>query len=93
MENLDYFEVTGHISNSASKALKTSPKKFRRILEGEEVNGQTKSTELGTLIHMFLLEKSKFDKEVCVVEYETPNSPDKKGFCEDIFNMLNSPIE
>lgn len=86
MENLDYFEVTGHISNSALKALKTSPKKFRRILEGEEVNGSTKSTELGTIIHLYLLERAKYDAEITVLDYEIPNSPAKKGFCESVFN-------
>ena len=88
MESKNYYEVTGHISNSALKALKDnkiSPKKFRRIIDGEEEGFSTKSTELGTLIHMYLLEKDKYNAEVEVLDYDIPNSPSKKGFCESVF--------
>lgn len=57
----DYFTRTEYVSNSMLSWLKVSPSYFQKKLNKIDVNGsESKSLQLGTMIHMALLEPHKF---------------------------------
>lgn len=90
MVNKDsYYDLKWHISNSSLKCLLQSPKKFKDYLEGTNEQLNTKSTTLGTLVHMYVLERDKFDAEVEVMEVKMPSVTDKQLVCLDIADGLN----
>lgn len=81
-KNKDYFHLKGLVSNSSLGWLLKSVRKFKKFLDGT-IDESTSYFKFGTLMHMYILENDLFNKEVAVIDYITPKSPQQKKFCED----------
>lgn len=93
MDNKNYYNIINHISSSSLKALLKSQLYFKQYWDGDVEQIDTKSTQFGTLVHMYLLEREKFNKEIEIIDYKIPNSPAKLKFCtciHDGFTVLNA---
>jgi hypothetical protein len=82
MDNRDYHSILHHISSSSLKYAKR-PKKLQQYLEGTMPRKEEKYFQFGTLFHMFILERKRFDEEVAVQNYTVPRGAQQKKFVED----------
>lgn len=88
----EYYNIP-FTSNSTLGWLKISPAYFKAYKEGEFKTKDTKSTNLGTVIHKLVLENKDFDNTYSVIKTENiPTSSQQHKFCEsfdipeDLFN-------
>lgn len=91
MEN-NYYSVTGHISNSSLKLLKR-PKDFYEYLVGVYKNKEASYLTFGTMFHMYVLERERFEEEVKVYDFEKPRSAQQKLFCDEYASISKGKVE
>lgn len=70
------------ISASSLNWFDVSPFYFRKKLDGEIEEVDTKATELGNQLHMYLLEPHKFNDAYLYLNFDKPRSENQKEFCE-----------
>lgn len=78
-----YYEDNSRISNSTIGYFLISPKYFRNKLDRVVTEDSTSYQDLGTRIHMFLLERTLFSTVYKIVKaYKKPVSAQQTKFCE-----------
>lgn len=75
----NYFKVRA-ISNSSLRYIVYNPPLFYKFINGDLENKTKDYLELGTAVHMYILENSKFKKAYEVLEYDNPQSPNQIKF-------------
>lgn len=90
MERNKYYTDSGYVSNSMLKCLPLNPAKAKKHYDCTLDESSTAYQDLGTLVHLFLLEPQKFEKSIGVLEYELPNSAAKKKFCSEFLRLKES---
>lgn len=81
------------ISASSLNWLDISPLYFKKKLDKEIVDVETKATELGTQLHMYLLEPNEFNNAYLYLNFDKPRSELQKEFCETCVEIKNSKEE
>lgn len=77
------------ISASSLHKFELSPKLFKAYIDGEIVEEEKPWLELGTKLHMYLLEPEEFKENYIYLEFSTPNSAKQKEFCEELVKLNN----
>jgi hypothetical protein len=83
MEDKNYYQRTGYVSNSSLNYLKKSPKLFKKYLDGQIEEESKDYFRFGQLVHLRILEPKEFEDTVLVYDYETPRSTQQKVFIEN----------
>lgn len=77
----DYYKVKA-ISNSSLNILETSPRKFYKFYNQTLEEEKESYFKQGSAIHCYILEPKEFNERFKFLEFNTPNSPNKKQFIE-----------
>jgi len=77
------------ISASSLTKFDISPKLFKAYIDGEIEEEEKPWLELGTKLHMYLLEPEKFKDNYTYLEFNTPSSVKQKEFCEELVKLKN----
>lgn len=77
----DYYKVKA-ISNSSLNILEVSPRKFIKFYNQKLEEEKEIYFKQGSAIHCYILEPNEFNERFKFLEYNTPNSPNKKQFVE-----------
>lgn len=75
------------ISASSLNWFDVSPLYFKKKLDREIEEPESKAAELGNQLHMFLLEPQKFNEKYLYLNFEKPRSENQKEFCKACANM------
>jgi hypothetical protein len=59
-----------------------SPLYFKKMLDGKIAESSSKEAELGTQLHMYILEHDKFKKAYLYENFDKPRGDKQKEFCE-----------
>lgn len=87
---IPYYEDNTRISNSAiGWFLKGGPRYLRDMLDGKEEGISGSFLELGTMIHMYLLQYEEYKETYTVIDYEKPKTAQQISFC----NNYNESVE
>lgn len=78
------------ISASSLSWLDVSPLYFKKKLDKEIVDVETKATELGNQLHMYILEPNKFSDAYLYLNFDKPRSELQKEFCNNYIEEENS---
>jgi len=84
---VDYHSLTGYVSNSSLNLLRKSVRKFKKFINGEYKEENTSYYDVGTAVHMAILEPEKYKIEVVAIDYTIPKSPKQKQFCADFIEL------
>lgn len=89
-----YYEDYSRISNSSLGWFKISPRYFRDRLDGLIKEPDADYFQLGTMIHMFILEPKEFNKTYLVSkDYKKPSSSQQQKFCEMYVNSTQKNVK
>jgi hypothetical protein len=61
---------------------------FKNILEGKVIEDPSKPQETGTLIHLYLLENSEFNRKYITLDYDKPRGEVQSSFCSFVADNL-----
>lgn len=75
------------VSNSSLSWFEISPKYFKECIEGNIERLEKDYFELGTKLHMFLLQPEEFNNNYVYLEYDTPRGDKQKNFCNDYISL------
>ena len=89
----EYYSIK-RISHSSLKYFQTSPLTFKMFLDKEVEEEKKQYLEDGKIIHMYFLERGKFDETYEFFDYKIPSSEQAKKFIEELskFKRLNDEI-
>lgn len=80
---IPYYNDNTRTSNSnIGMYLKYGPKYLYNILTGKIEGFQAKYLDVGTMIHMYILQKDEFWKHYEILDFETPGSKQQQLFAE-----------
>jgi len=89
MEDKNYYQRKGYVSNSALNCLLKSPATFKKYIDGLLEEESKDYFRFGQLVHLRILEPKEFDDTVLVYDYTVPKSPQQKSFVEDVYNVYD----
>jgi len=83
----NYHDLIGYVSNSSLNLLKKSVRKFKKFIDGDYKEENTSYYDIGTAVHMAILEPERYEVEVVAMDYTIPKSTKQKKFCEDFIEF------
>lgn len=86
MHNNKDYSTTKAISNSSLGMMKISPKQFIKFYNQQLEEKDEIYFKEGSAIHSYVLEPLEFASQYVFIDYEMPNSPNKKKFIESYLN-------
>ena len=89
----EYYSIK-RISHSSLRHFQTSPLTFKMFLDKELEEEKKSYLEDGKIIHMYFLERDKFDETYEFFDYKIPSSEQAKKFIEELskFKRLSDEI-
>jgi len=84
---------TDLITNSALTWFQISPRYYQKKMLEQSQEDSTSYFELGSQIHMNILEPKLFSQSFAYVDYETPANKQQEGFCVSYLTYNSSQID
>jgi len=88
----DYHNLTGYVSNSSLNLLEKSARQFKKFIDGEYEEKSTSYYDIGTAVHMAILEPEKYKVDVVAMDYTIPKSPKQKEFCKEFIETKKPKV-
>lgn len=87
MTNEELKERYKGVSASSLSKFEISLKLFKAYIDKEIIEEEKPWLELGTKLHMYLLEPKEFEKNYIYLDFNTPSSAKQKEFCEELVKI------
>lgn len=89
--DVNYYEVKA-VNNTSLRYFRESPLAFKEFFDNPEQDNK-KWLDVGGAVHCLILEPELFDGNFVVKNFEKPQSPNQRKFCEHYKHMLEMGFE